>query len=41
LNVAPKGAHGSAVIKRRTRVVDIFRDDVAITRLVVAVLLWQ
>jgi transposase-like protein len=34
LNVAPIGAHGSAVIKRRTNVVGIFLNDAAIVRLV-------
>ena len=41
LNVAPVGAFGSAVIKRRTRVVGIFPDDAAIIRLVGTLLLLQ
>jgi transposase-like protein len=46
VTAAPQGALGSAVIKRRTRVVGIFPIDAAITRLVGAVLLepgehWQ
>jgi putative transposase len=41
LNVAPRGALGSAVIKRRTNVVGIFPNDAAITRLVGSQLLEQ
>jgi len=41
LNVAPRGALGSAVIKRRTNVVGIFPNDAAISRLVGSQLLEQ
>ena len=41
LNVAPQGALGSTVIKRRTNVVGIFPNDAAITRLVGSQLLEQ
>jgi putative transposase len=41
LNVAPIGAVGSAVIKRRTNVVGIFPNDAAINRLVGSHLLEQ
>jgi putative transposase len=41
LNVAPRGALGSAVIKSRTNVVGIFPNDAAITRLVGSQLLEQ
>ena len=41
VNVAPRGAIGSAVIKRCTRVVGIFSNNPAITRLGGALLLEQ
>ena len=41
LNVAPRGALGSAVIKRRTNVVGIFLSDSAIVRLLEQQEEWQ
>jgi putative transposase len=41
LNVAPQGALGSTVIKRRTNVVGIFANDAAIVRLMGSKLLEQ